>query len=421
MNFKKLYLAAAILLLEQQIVPDSKKITLKCPALRLADDAGIFHAPMIDILQSRIDFMKLIQGEKEWSGVVINIDIYGLNQTISIHCKRPEILYGASFIVLSPDHELAQTITSEKQYNLVSKFITSKLGQSLYDRQINANHDIIETGAYGIHPLTKQLLPIYISDYAIECFDMRHSKARIAVPAHNSKDLEIARLYNLPIKLVVNVQHNLQGKKDDLGPVVAAPLLDKQGNLTEAYLGEYAQCIIVNSENLTNLSLKEAAHQVIHYLEKNNLGCSYKKVLKYTYNNQLYAIKDLAKLEAILYKNENQLGHQVQALKAELQIALNYIQADFLDLAEKFLINIKNTKSLMAVLIEEDCQLRNNNDCYLLKWAQLKGNFNEKEAFRRDITSIKNFCLFCKDLVFFLEDFAHSCPKAIANIRNQNN
>ena len=74
----------------------------------------------------------------------------------------------------------------------------------------------------------------------------------------------------------------------------------------------------------------------------------------------------------------------------------------------------------MIALIEESCQLRNNNTCYLLQWAQLNDEFNEKDIFRRDITSIKALTIFCKDLVNFLGDFAHSCPKAFENIRKQN-
>lgn len=399
---------------------DQKTISLNCPLLRVADNASIFHAPMIDILQSRIDFVKLIQGEKQWSGSVIFVDIEGQNESLTIYCRRPEILYGATFIALAPDHALAKTIATAEHHVAVSHFITHKLNQSLYYRQMNSTNEALFTGAYGINPLTKERLPIYISDYAIECFDMRHSKTRIAIPAHNSKDLEIARTYNLPIKIVVDIQNHLQGKKDDMGPVVAAPLLDKQGNLTEAYLGEYAQCIVVNSDVLNNASLKDAASYVIDHLQDHRAGYAHTETLLYTYNNQLYSIKDLTRLEAALHKNIAETK-QVQELKEELLIALNYIQADFLDLAERFLINVKNTKSLMVVLIEEDCQIRNNNDCYLLKWAHLEGDFNEKDAFRRDITSIRNFTLFCKDLVNFLGDFAHSCPKALENIRNQNN
>ena len=114
-----------------------------------------------------------------------------------------------------------------------------------------------------------------------------------------------------------------------------------------------------------------------------------------------------------MYKNGPE-NSQTIALKKELQIALNYAQADFLEIGEKFLINLKNTKTLMVALIEESCALRTNDQCYLLRWAHMKNDVNEKEIFRRDIKTIKDFKNFCKDLVDFLGDFANSCPKAKA-------
>ncbi|MBP6870066.1 class I tRNA ligase family protein [Candidatus Babeliales bacterium] len=421
MNFKKVCLIASMLFIEQQVLTnkDQKTISLSCPLLRVADNAGIFHAPMVDILQSRIDFVRLVQGEYAWSGAVISVKVADSDTILTVYCKRPEILHGAAFIAIAPDHESATTIATAQHQQAVSQFIASRLNQNLYDRQMSSTNEAIFTGSYAINPFTQESLPVYISDYAIESFDIRKSKARIGVPAHNSKDLEIARTYNLPIKLVVDVQHHLQGKKDDMGPVVAAPLLDKHGNLTEAYLGEYAPCIVVNSGVLNNASLKDAAKHVIEHLKENNAGYAHTEILQYSYNNQLYSIKDLTKLESTLYKNGGATA-QVQELKKELQVALNYIQADFLDIAEKFLINIKNTKSLMVALIIEDCEIRANNDCYLLHWTNLPGEFKEKEVFRRDIKSIRQFTLFCKDLVNFLGDFAHSCPKALENIRKQN-
>ncbi|MGZ6250882.1 MAG: hypothetical protein ACXWL2_02540 [Candidatus Chromulinivorax sp.] len=422
MNIKtSLYLTATLLCLYPQATytKDVKTVILNSQLLKVADNAGLFHTPMVDILQSRIDFVNLVQGEKKWHGAVINFQVITEeNQnlgSIDIYCRRPEIICGATFVVISPDHKLAEQITNSEHHN----FIAEKTAQTdLFKRQMAATNDAIFTGSYAINPFTQERLPIFVSDYAIECFDMRTNHSRLAVPAHNSKDLAFAHKYKLPIKLVVDVQNHLHGKKDDLGPVVAAPLLDKHGNLTEAYLGEYGACITVNSGVLNNASLKDAAAHVIHFLEENNCGYPYNQTLLYNYNGKSYSIKDLAKLENALAKTPQ--NQQTAELKKELAIALNYIQADFLEIGEKFLINVKNTKDLMIALIEESCEQRENNDCYLLRWAHLKGEFDEKSVFRRDITSIRDFTIFCKDLVNFLSDFAHSCPKALENIRKQN-
>lgn len=417
---KKLFLLASLLFLNQQVLEskDPKTIVLSSPLLRVADNAGIFHAPILDILQTRIDIVNLVQGTKNWVGAIVNVNVVNSDAILTIYCRRPELLCGATFVAISPDHELAETIVTPEHKNAVANFMAT-IKKTLYERQMNSTNDGVFTGSFAVNPFTQERLPIYISEYAIECFDIRHSQTRLGVPAHNSKDLSFARKHNLPIKLVVDVQGNIRGKNDDLGPVCAAPLLDKNGNLTEAYLGEYSACIITNNDVLNDASLKDAADFVIDYLQKNNCGKAHSELLQYQHNNQSYSIKDLAKIETAIYKNTSQ-NSQINELKKDIKIVLNYAQADFLEIGEKFLINVENMKSLMIALIHESCELRENNDCYLMRWAQLQGNVNAKDVFRRDITTIRDFTLFCKDLVNFLGDFAHSCPKALQNIRNQN-
>lgn len=420
MNFQIKKLLTAIIVahcytLNIQSNTEIKEPVLKCALLKSADQMGIFHAPMVDILQARIDFLHLVQGLKIWSGIILDIAIEGTNSVLKIYCRRPEIIHGASFIAISPDHEIATTIATAEHQLAVLDFIAQTTQKSLFERQIDSNDKALFTGAYGINPFTQERLPIYISDYAIECFDVRKNKTRLGVPAHNSKDLTFAHLHKLPIKIVVDVQTNAQGKKAD----IAAPLLDKHGHLTEAYLGEYNGCIVTGNQTLQNLSLKDAAQYVTDYLIMRQQCITHTEKILYEYNKNIYSIIDLAKFEAALTKSSG-TNIQLNELKKDLKIALNYAQADFLEIGEKFLINVKNNKSLMVVLIEESCALRKNEQCYLLRWAQMKGNVNEKEIFRRDITSLKAFRNFCKDLINFLEDFAYSCPLAFENIRKQN-
>ncbi len=424
MKFKiqKLCLLVSLLCIDQQAVQakeEVKHIVLSSPLLRVADNAGIFHAPIIDILQTRIDIVNLIQGLKKWVGAIMQVKIADTDQTLTIYCRRPEIICGATFIAISPDHELVEILTTPEQKNAVATFIATIFKKTFYDRQMSSTNNGVFTGSYAINPFTQEKLPVYVSDYAIECFDIRHSKARLGVPAHNSKDLDFARTHDLPVTIVVDVMGNVRGKHDDLGPVCAAPLLDNNGNLKEAYLGEYGACIITNSNVLNDASLKDAASFVIDYLQENNCGYPHTEILQYSHNDQFHSIKDLAKIESAVYKNSTQ-SSQINGLKQDLKIVLNYAQADFLEIVEKFIINVKNTKTLMISLIEESCALRTNSNCYLLQWSQLKGDVNEKDVFRRDITSMKELTVFCKDLVNFLGDFAHSCPKALENVRKQN-
>jgi Leucyl-tRNA synthetase, Domain 2 len=418
---KKLFLASLLLISQLQADAEkSKIISLSCPLLRVADNAGVFHGPIIvDILQTRIDIVNLVQGLKTWNGAIMHLEVADSHETLTIYCRRPELICGAGFITISPDHELAMTIATHSHQHAVQNYITKTLTKNLYDRQMHATLDSVFTGSYAINPFTQERLPIYVSDYAVESFDIHHGKTRLGVPAHNSRDYDFAKQHNLPINSVVDVKESARGKKGESEPLCALPLLDKHGKLTEAYLGEYSSCILIHSKNLNNLSLKDAASNVIDFLVQNNCGQAYTELLQYEHNGQQYSIKDLAKIETAVYKNNVQ-NSQINELKDNLKITLNYAQADFFEIVEKFLINAKNTKTLMVALINEDCELRNNSECYLLRWSKLPDDTDAKEAFRRDITSMKELTIFCKDLVNFLGDFAHSCPKALQNIRNQN-
>ena len=411
---KKISILSCLLLLSSNYT--QANITLSSPLLKIADNAGIFNGPIVDILLTRIHVIALIKGEKEWNGSIMKLAIHeNKNLSLTTYFRRPEIIFGATFVVVTPDHKNLHALITQDQKKVVEEYLSTVKNKSLYDRQMNATLQGAFTGSYAINPVSKDLLPIYVSDYAIECFDSRRSQTRIGVPAHNSKDFDFAKFHKLPMRLVVDIEHRLAGKTDDFGPVVAAPLLDKNGALKEAYLGEYRECIITHSDHLNEMHLKDAAAIVIEYLEQNDLGYAHKELLLYDYNNQKYSINDIAKIEAAVYKNPTQ-SQQVIDQKNELRNILIYAQADFLEEVERFIINVKNTRSLMVALIEESCALRKNPDCYLLRWSHFKGDENEKDVFRRDITTTKELIIFCKDLVNFLSDLAHSCPNALKNI-----
>ena len=411
---KKVSILACLLLLHSNYTQPN--IILSSPLLRIADNAGIFNGAIVDILLTRLDVIALIQGEKEWNGSIMKLSVHENKKlTLTAYFRRPEIIFGATYIAITPDHELASSLITHDQKQSVDAYIASVKDLSLFDRQVNSTLQGVFTGSHAINPVSKELLPIYISDYAVECFDTRHSKTRIGVPAHNSKDFDFARFHKLPIKIVATAPVKTPGQSNEPGHIIAAPLLDKNGTLKEAYLGEYRECILTNSDTLNNVSLKDAARSVIEYLEDNNLGTAHKELLKYHYNDQEYSIKDITKIESAVYKNNAQSPY-ITEQKNKLKIILVYAQADFLEIVEKFLVNVKNTKSLIVALIEESCSIRKNPDCYLLRWCHFTSDQSEKEVFRRDITTTKELMAFSRDLVNFLSDLAHSCPNALKNI-----
>jgi len=404
-----------IFIVTKEIPSETKKsyVTLEHPLLRVADNAGLFHNAMIDILTTRAAIISLIQGKKEWQGVVINLRTTK-NVIVTTYCRRPEMIFGAAFVVITPDYKNLSDLVTDSEKNNVDAYLTKSKTNTLYHRQMNATNDAVFTGSYAINPITHEHLPIYISDYSMQAFDTRQTQTRLGFPAHNSADFDFAHVHHIPIKIVVTGPSGQADKSSS----IALPIIDKSGHLKEAYLGEYRECFITNSEFLNNMNLKDAAAFVIQSLDTMNQGYAHTQLLLYEYAGQQYSIKDLAKIEAIIHKNEP-TSIETQLQKEHLSMLLNYAQADFLELVEQFIINIKNTKSLMIAIIEESCSQRKMTDSYLPRWSKIPSHIHEKDAFKADILSLKDLTLFCRDLVNFLDDFAHSCPHALDYIRKQ--
>jgi hypothetical protein len=144
------------------------------------------------------------------------------------------------------------------------------------------------------------------------------------------------------------------------------------------------------------------------------MGTEYKEPILYHFMNKQCSINDLQAMETLLAQEHKNLS---SSQKETMLILMLQVQSDFLSIVEQFLINARDAKELMIELIEESCELRKNNDAYLLHWAHLKTNEPEKAVFKRDINSFYNLCKFCAELIDFLGDFGSSCTHAMANLK----
>lgn len=417
---KKLFLILSLACLSPSLTTLAKNMKLKNPLLEAADTAGFFNGPILDILRTREAMIDLVTGKKMWRGAIVNLQVDNTHLELAAYTRRPEALFGATFVVVTLDHPKLMDFVTSEQIESVKAHITKKEHKSLYDRQINASTDMVFTGSYAINPVNQEKLPVYISDYAIETFDIRRTHTRIAIPAHNSKDFEFAKKHKLPIKIVVTAPDNLIGVDNNSGLVIAAPNLDNTGKLKEVYIGEYRECTLQNSGFLNNMEIHHAAKKVINFLEEHGTGIAHEEPLQYKYDNQYHSIKNLTKVESFIYEKKDLFPAETLAEKIEeLKVLLNYAQADFLEIVEPFFVNARNTKELMIDLIEESCRRRDNPHCYLLRWCHLNNNEDERTVFHRDINSVRELTIFCKDLVNFLGDLAHSCPRALEDLRKR--
>jgi leucyl-tRNA synthetase len=151
--------------------------------------------------------VKLMQrnwiGRSEGADVVFAID--GTDEKLAIYTTRPDTLFGATYMVLAPEHPLAAKITTAGRREAVEKYIETAAGKSDLERSGLAKEKTgVFTGAYAVNPVNKAKIPIWIADYVLISYG---TGAIMAVPAHDERDWDFAKTFDLPIIKVV------EGKK----------------------------------------------------------------------------------------------------------------------------------------------------------------------------------------------------------------
>ena len=210
---------------------------------------------LIDDLDD-VDFLEKIKvQQKNWigrsEGAEVNFKIANMDKNLTVYTTRPDTLFGATYMVISPEHpilkELEYKIENldevkeyQKQASLKSAFERSELNKEKTGVEIK--------GITAINPLTNKEIPIWISDYVLITYG---TGAIMAVPAHDTRDYEFAKKFNLPIVQVVD------GKNVDLSKEA----------FTDVATGK-----LINSDFLNGLEVSEAKKTVIKYLEDNHIG-----------------------------------------------------------------------------------------------------------------------------------------------------
>ena len=202
----------------------------------------------------KIDFPESTKEiERNWIGksigASINFKIKDSDKTFEVFTTRCDTLFGATYCVMAPEHELVNIITTDDKKEEVIKYQEDCKKKSDLERtDLNKDKTGVFTGAYAINPVNGALVPIWISDYVLASYG---TGAIMAVPAHDERDYEFARKFNIPIIEVI------EGGNVDI----------------EAYTGDGVH---VNSGFLDGLNKEESINKMIEWLEEN--GCGTKKV-----------------------------------------------------------------------------------------------------------------------------------------------
>ena len=187
-------------------------------------------------------------------GASVIFKVEGKDIDLEVFTTRADTLFGTTFMVLAPEHELVNEITTPEQRAEVEEYITRTKNRSERERMAEVRKvSGAFTGAYGINPITGAKLPIWIADYVLMGYG---TGAIMAVPAHDSRDFAFAKHFNLPIIQVVAKTENDQ--------------LTDPSTWEESY--DAKDGVMVNSGFLNGLPVKKAIERMIEELEKLGVG-----------------------------------------------------------------------------------------------------------------------------------------------------
>ena len=184
------------------------------------------------------------------TGADVTFAVQGSDTSFSVFTTRPDTLFGATYCVLAPEHPLVATITTAERQREVQEYAAQVRNLSDLKRTSTQEKTGVYTGAHAINPASGQAVPIWISEYVLMSYG---SGAIMAVPAHDERDHEFARKYDLPIIPVIDP-------------------LNGSGNVAvgdEAYTGDG---VLINSGFLDGMAVEDAQQAMIAWLEQAGFG-----------------------------------------------------------------------------------------------------------------------------------------------------
>ena len=182
-------------------------------------------------------------------GAEVDFPVEGREDKITVYTTRPDTLYGATFMVLAPEHALAKELATDETREAVERYIYEASMKSNVDRMQDKEKTGVFTGSYAINPLNNEKVPIWLSDYVLADYG---TGAIMCVPAHDDRDFEFATKFGIPIIQVISKD----GKEIE--------------NMTEAYTE--ASGIMINSGEWNGMESSVLKKEGPHIIEKKGIG-----------------------------------------------------------------------------------------------------------------------------------------------------
>ena len=178
-------------------------------------------------------------------GAEVTFNVADTDYSFTVFTTRADTLFGATYCVLAPEHELVNKIVTSNQKEAVEQYIKVTASKSDLERtELNKNKTGVFTGSYAINPVNNKKIPIWISDYVLVSYG---TGAIMAVPAHDERDYEFATKFGLDI----------------------IPVIDGGNVSKEAYIGDGLH---INSDFLNGLNKEDSINKMIEWLEEKGIG-----------------------------------------------------------------------------------------------------------------------------------------------------
>ena len=182
-------------------------------------------------------------------GAEVDFGVEGRDEKITVYTTRPDTLYGATFMVLAPEHAMAKSLATDETREAVEKYIFDSSMRSNVDRLQDKEKTGVFTGTYAINPINGAKVPIWLSDYVLADYG---TGAIMCVPAHDDRDFEFAKKFNIPIIQVIAKD----GKEIE--------------NMTEAYTE--ASGTMINSGEWNGMESSVLKKEAPEMIEKRGIG-----------------------------------------------------------------------------------------------------------------------------------------------------
>ncbi|GIS67598.1 MAG: hypothetical protein CM1200mP6_06660 [Anaerolineaceae bacterium] len=183
-----------------------------------------------------------------------HVDFYTEDsQVIEVFTTRPDTLWGATFMVLAPEHHLVESLTTEDKRSEVQTYVENAVRQTDVQRESATRVKTgVFTGGYAINPVNKELIPVWVADYVLMTYG---TGAIMAVPAHDERDFEFARKYGIEVRPVI------QGPEESIAPDGASMM---EPTLVRGKM--------INSGLMTNTPASESIEKTLAWLESEDIG-----------------------------------------------------------------------------------------------------------------------------------------------------